>query len=95
MFFNSGWELKSSKYPLLLLLFQRKMHTFLLLGCFVLAATDYFLGSAHMIPDERLATNRVVVSNALSQSLGINSPPVVIVGKFANFTVFTFTVQIK
>ncbi|XP_038551373.1 agouti signaling protein 1 [Micropterus salmoides] len=55
------------------------MHAFLLLGCFVLAATEYFLGSAHMIPDERLSTNRVVVSNALTQNLEIGSPPVVIV----------------
>ncbi|XP_042263068.1 agouti signaling protein 1 [Thunnus maccoyii] len=66
-------------YPLLLLLFQRKMHAILMIGCFVLAATDYFLGSAHMIPDERLSTNRVVVANALSQSLDMGSPPVVIV----------------
>ncbi|XP_035518153.1 agouti signaling protein 1 isoform X1 [Morone saxatilis] len=56
-----------------------KMHAVLLLGFFVLAATDYFLGSAHMIPDDRLSTNRVVVSNALSQSLEIAPPPVVIV----------------
>ncbi|KAG8007278.1 Agouti-signaling protein [Nibea albiflora] len=55
------------------------MHAFLLLGCFVLAATEYILGSAHMIPDERLSTNRVVVANALSQSLAVGPPPVVIV----------------
>ncbi len=61
------------------------MHAFLLLGCFVLAATEYFLGSAHMVPDERLSTSRIVVSNALSQNLDMGSPPVVIVGKFANF----------
>ncbi|XP_044065727.1 agouti signaling protein 1 [Siniperca chuatsi] len=55
------------------------MHAFLLLSCFVLAATEYFLGSAHMIPEEKLSTNRVVVSNALSQNLEMGSPPVVIV----------------
>ncbi|KAM4583477.1 agouti signaling protein 1 [Fundulus diaphanus] len=55
------------------------MHAFLLLGCFVLAVTQYYLGSAHMIPDDRLSTNRVVASNALSQSLQIDPPPVVIV----------------
>ncbi|KAF3856840.1 hypothetical protein F7725_017563 [Dissostichus mawsoni] len=47
------------------------MHALLLLSCLVLAATDHFLASAHMIPDESLATNRVVLSNALSQSLDI------------------------
>ncbi|XP_022623435.1 agouti-signaling protein-like [Seriola dumerili] len=55
------------------------MHSFLLLGCFVLATTEFLHGSAHMIPDERLSTNRVVVSNVLSQSLEVGSPPVVIV----------------
>ncbi|XP_028262280.1 agouti signaling protein 1 [Parambassis ranga] len=55
------------------------MHTSLLLGCFILAVTEYFLVPAHMIPDERLSTNRVVVSNALSQNLEMVSPPVVIV----------------
>lgn len=58
------------------------MHISLLLSCFLLAATEYFLGYAHMIPDERLSTNRVAASNALAQNLEINSPPVVIVGKF-------------
>uniref|UniRef100_I3J9M4 Agouti-signaling protein n=3 Tax=Oreochromis TaxID=8139 RepID=I3J9M4_ORENI len=56
-----------------------KMHISLLLSCFLLAATEYFLGYAHMIPDERLSTNRVAASNALAQNLEINSPPVVIV----------------
>ena len=65
-----------------LLLFQGKMNAFLLLGCFVLTTTEYFLISAHMIPEERLSTNRVVVSNVLSQSLEIGAPPVVIVGEF-------------
>lgn len=60
------------------------MQAVLLLGCFVLAVTQYLLGSAHMIPDERLSTNRVVVSGALSQSLELAPPPVVIVGKFAS-----------
>lgn len=54
------------------------MHTVLLVGCFVLAVTEYFLGSAHMIPEEKLSTNKVV---ALSQSLELIPPPVVIVGK--------------
>nr|XP_020480799.1 agouti-signaling protein isoform X1 [Monopterus albus]XP_020480800.1 agouti-signaling protein isoform X1 [Monopterus albus]XP_020480801.1 agouti-signaling protein isoform X1 [Monopterus albus] len=57
---------------------QRKnMQAFLLLGCCVLAA-QCCLGSAHMVPDERLSTNREVVSNALSRSLDTDSPPVVI-----------------
>ncbi|XP_042354421.1 agouti signaling protein 1 isoform X2 [Plectropomus leopardus] len=55
------------------------MHAFLLLGCLVLAATEYFLASAYMIPDEILSSNRVFVSNALSQSLETSPPPVVIV----------------
>lgn len=63
------------------------MHALLLLGCVILAATEYFLGSAHMIPEERLSTNRVV-SNALSQSLEIGTPPVVIVGKFTNLNFY-------
>ncbi|XP_029947981.1 agouti signaling protein 1 [Salarias fasciatus] len=54
------------------------MHGVLLLGCFVLAATDYFLSSAHMIPEERLTTNEAIASNALSQSLE-NSPPAVLI----------------
>lgn len=77
----------NSKYPLLLLLFQRKMHAILLLGCFVLAVQEYFLGSAHMIPEERLSTNRVV---SLSQSLEIIPPPVVIVGKIASLNIHCF-----
>nr|XP_046240940.1 agouti signaling protein 1 [Scatophagus argus] len=55
------------------------MQAFLLLGCFVLTVTQYLLGSAHMIPDEGLSTNRVVVSSALSQNLELGTPPVVIV----------------
>nr|XP_020508842.1 agouti-signaling protein [Labrus bergylta] len=56
------------------------MHSVLLLSCFVLcAATQYLFGSAHMIPEERLSNNRVVVSNALSQNLEVPSPPVLIV----------------
>lgn len=61
------------------------MHTVLLLGCFVLAVTEYFLGSAHMIPEEKLSTNKVV---ALSQSLELIPPPVVIVGKSASLKIF-------
>ncbi|KAM4740275.1 agouti signaling protein 1 [Anableps anableps] len=55
------------------------MQAFLLLGCFVLAVTQYCLGSAHMVPDDGLSTNRVVASSVLSQSLQIDPPPVVIV----------------
>ncbi|KAM4588686.1 agouti signaling protein 1 [Odontesthes bonariensis] len=56
------------------------MHASLLFGCFLfVAVTRYFPGSAHMMPDEVLSTNKVVVSNALSQSIEIDSPPVVIV----------------
>lgn len=71
-------------YALILLSFQRKMHALLMIGCFLLAASEYLLGSAHMIPDERLSTNRVVVTNALSQSLDMGSPPVVMVGKYGS-----------
>ncbi|XP_031157259.1 agouti signaling protein 1 [Sander lucioperca] len=55
------------------------MNAFLLLGCFVLSATEYFLASAHMLPDDRLSTNRVVEYHTLSESLEIGPPPVVIV----------------
>ncbi|KAM9814131.1 agouti signaling protein 1 [Neosynchiropus ocellatus] len=55
------------------------MHAVLLLGCLVLAERGLFVGSAHMIPDERLATNRVVASGALSQSLDTHQPAVLIV----------------
>ncbi|KAM9860014.1 agouti signaling protein 1 [Aulostomus maculatus] len=55
------------------------MHAFLLLGCVILSTAQYFLGSAHMIPEERLSTNRVFVSNALSQSINMGPPPVLIV----------------
>nr|XP_057911492.1 agouti signaling protein 1 [Doryrhamphus excisus] len=56
------------------------MHTFLLLGCVVFATSKYFLGSAHMIADDRLSTNKVTMSNALAQSGDVGSqPPVVIV----------------
>ncbi|XP_068450883.1 agouti signaling protein 1 [Clinocottus analis] len=55
------------------------MHSVMMLGCFVFATTEYFLASAHMIPEERLSTNRAVISNALSQSLYKGPPPVVIV----------------
>uniref|UniRef100_A0A3Q0T592 Agouti-signaling protein n=1 Tax=Amphilophus citrinellus TaxID=61819 RepID=A0A3Q0T592_AMPCI len=54
------------------------MHISLLLSCFLLAATEHFLSYAYMIPDETLSTNRVTVSNALSQNLEVDSPPVVI-----------------
>ncbi|KAF7207529.1 agouti signaling protein 1 [Nothobranchius furzeri] len=55
------------------------MLTSLMLGCIVFTATQFYLGSAHMILDERLSTNMAVVSNALSQSIEIETPPVVIV----------------
>ncbi|KAM9758461.1 agouti signaling protein 1 [Menidia menidia] len=52
----------------------------LLLGCFLfVAATQFFRGSAHMIHDDVLSTNKVVVANSLSQSLEVDSPPVVMV----------------
>ena len=76
-------------------LFQGKMHAFLLLGCFVLTTAEYFLTSAHMIPDESLHTNRVVASNAVSQSLDVVPPPVVIVGRFASFNSSDFTSFVK
>ncbi|XP_054880653.1 agouti-signaling protein-like [Poeciliopsis prolifica] len=56
-----------------------EMQAFLPLGCCVIALTQCCLGSAHMIPDDRLSTNRVVASNALSHSLQVDPPPVVIV----------------
>lgn len=56
-----------------------KMNVLLLLSCLVLTATEYFPGSAHMVPDSGVSTNQVVVSNALSQSLDARSPPVIIV----------------
>ncbi|XP_059185964.1 agouti signaling protein 1 [Centropristis striata] len=55
------------------------MRASLLLSCCVLAVTHSFLSSAHMVPDETLSTNRVVVSNALSHSLDVGTPSVVIV----------------
>ncbi|CAG5977565.1 unnamed protein product [Menidia menidia] len=58
----------------------KNMRAPLLLGCFLfVAATQYFRGSAHMIHDDVLSTNKVVVANSLSQSLEVDSPPVVMV----------------
>ncbi|XP_026204859.1 agouti signaling protein 1 [Anabas testudineus] len=54
------------------------MNAFLLLGCFLLAVTEYVLSSAHMVPDEGLSTNRVLVYNAMSQSLDRDPPSVLI-----------------
>lgn len=71
------------------------MNAFLLLSCFLLAVTEYFLGSAHMIPDERLSTNRVVVYNALSQSLDIDPPSVLIEGMFPKLYLNVFTLFVK
>ncbi|XP_029007917.1 agouti signaling protein 1 [Betta splendens] len=49
------------------------MNALLLLGCFLLA-----VGSAHMIPEDRLATNRVTVPSAVCHSAGAGPPPVLI-----------------
>uniref|UniRef100_A0A8C6TCL6 Agouti-signaling protein n=1 Tax=Neogobius melanostomus TaxID=47308 RepID=A0A8C6TCL6_9GOBI len=56
-----------------------KMNVFLVLSCLVLVAMEHFPGTAHMVLDNTLSTNHVVVSNALSQSLDARAPPVVIV----------------
>uniref|UniRef100_A0AAQ4PHH5 Agouti-signaling protein n=1 Tax=Gasterosteus aculeatus aculeatus TaxID=481459 RepID=A0AAQ4PHH5_GASAC len=64
---------------LLLLWLQRKMRASTLLGCLVLVTADHLLAAAIMIPDETLSTNRVVVSNAVSQNLYKGPPPVLIV----------------
>ncbi|KAJ0023492.1 hypothetical protein NQD34_003391 [Periophthalmus magnuspinnatus] len=64
-----------------------KMNVFLVLSCVVLVATEYSPSSAHMVPDNSLSTNHVVVSNALSQSLDARSPPVVIVGQSLSHTI--------
>lgn len=56
------------------------MKGFLLLGCFLLAVAESFLGSAHMMPEDGLATNRVTVQNAVSRSLDVGPPPVLIEG---------------
>lgn len=58
-----------------------EMHAFLFLSCFVLAVIEYLFGAAHIVPEERLSSNRVTVSGALSQSFEAAPPPVVIVGK--------------
>ncbi|XP_023142744.1 agouti signaling protein 1 [Amphiprion ocellaris] len=56
------------------------MQASMLLGCFVLAATEYFLSSAYMIPDDSLYDKKVITTTtALSQDLDVASPPVVIV----------------
>ncbi|XP_034389141.1 agouti signaling protein 1 [Cyclopterus lumpus] len=55
------------------------MHAVMMLGCFVFATTEYFLASAHMVPDERLSTNRVDLSNFPSQNHYKGPPSVVIV----------------
>lgn len=70
---------------LLLLWLQRKMRASTLLGCLVLVTADHLLAAAIMIPDETLSTNRVVVSNAVSQNLYKGPPPVLIVGKSVRF----------
>ncbi|TNN43127.1 Agouti-signaling protein [Liparis tanakae] len=59
-----------------------KMHAAVMLGCFLFAATEYFLVSAHMVPDERLSSNMVDLSNALPHSHYKGPPAVVIVGEF-------------
>ncbi|KAM4612797.1 agouti signaling protein 1 [Polymixia lowei] len=55
------------------------MHACLLMGCLALSTTGYFLVSAHMIPEDRLSTNRNTTSNPLSSSFHLDSPPIVIV----------------
>ncbi|XP_013872198.1 agouti signaling protein 1 [Austrofundulus limnaeus] len=45
----------------------------------LLAAMLFYLGSAHMIVDDRQATKTAFVSNSVSQNLEIDTPPVVIV----------------
>lgn len=66
------------------------MNAFLLLGYFVIAVTEYLQGSAHMIPEESLYTNRVIASGALTQSLEVVPPPVVIVGKVSMLNIRAF-----
>lgn len=78
--FTSCSGSKSRLLLLLLHLLQIKMHAFLFLSGFVLAVTEYLLSAAHMIPEERLSSNRVV-SAALPQSFEVVPPPVIIVGK--------------
>lgn len=56
------------------------MHAFLFLSCFVLAVTEYLFSAAHMAPEERLSSNKVV-SGTLPQNSEVVSPPVIIVGK--------------
>ncbi|TWW62868.1 hypothetical protein D4764_04G0015150, partial [Takifugu flavidus] len=58
---------------------KMEMHAFLFLSCFVLAVIEYLFGAAHMVPEERLSSNRVAVSGALSPSFEAAPPPVVIV----------------
>ncbi|XP_061731029.1 agouti signaling protein 1 isoform X9 [Nerophis ophidion] len=56
------------------------MHAFLLLGCVVFATSDYIFGSAHMMIDDRLSTNKVTMFNSLSRNINPGlQPPVVIV----------------
>ncbi|XP_061731027.1 agouti signaling protein 1 isoform X7 [Nerophis ophidion] len=55
------------------------MHAFLLLGCVVFATSDYIFGSAHMMIDDRLSTNKVTMFNSLSRNINPGlQPPVVI-----------------
>ncbi|XP_037535684.1 agouti signaling protein 1 [Nematolebias whitei] len=55
------------------------MHASLLLSCLVFAAVHFYIGFAHMIVDDRLSTKKTFASIAVSQSLQIDTPPVVIV----------------
>lgn len=77
----TSWSGSTSRLLLLLLhLLQIKMHAFLFLSCFVLAVTEYLFSTAHMVPEERLSSNRVA-SSAPPQSSEVLPPPVIIVGK--------------
>uniref|UniRef100_H3C4B2 Agouti-signaling protein n=1 Tax=Tetraodon nigroviridis TaxID=99883 RepID=H3C4B2_TETNG len=55
-----------------------EMHAFLILSCFVLAVTEYLFSAAHMVPEERLSSNRVL-TGALPQSFEVVPPSVIIV----------------
>ncbi|XP_061779723.1 agouti-signaling protein-like isoform X1 [Nerophis lumbriciformis] len=56
------------------------MQAFLLLGCVVFATSEYIFGSAHMLTDDRLSTNKVTMFNSLSRNIDAGlQPPVVIV----------------
>ncbi|XP_028302186.1 agouti-signaling protein [Gouania willdenowi] len=54
------------------------MYAFLLLSCFIFAASEFFFcGSTHMIVDDRLSNQNAIAS--YSKNLEMSSPPVAIV----------------